>query len=199
MKYVIVISLVALLGVSQLPIQTTMSDIPVVEEEILVDVKQNPVVVDATEVDLFEEDTTVEPQYEIVLNEDEIIALAKMAWGEARGTSDMEVAATMWCVLNRVDDSGDSIIEVITAPYQFVGYGSWCPVEDRLYNLAVDVLTRWQKEKQGASPEEVGRVLPAEYLWFHGDGQRNHFRDSFTGGTRWNWDCENPYETEEVA
>lgn len=138
----------------------------------------------------------IEPMYNIVINEEDVIHLAKMSWGEARGCSDMEVAATMWCVLNRVDKSGDSIIEVITAPNQFTGYGEWCPVEDRFYNLAVDVLTRWQMEKQGATAEEVGRVLPAEYLFFHGEGGRNHFRDSFTNGNIWDWNCTNPYETE---
>ena len=34
------------------------------------------------------------------------IALAKMVWGEARGCSTTEQAATIWCVLNRYD-SGD--------------------------------------------------------------------------------------------
>ena len=34
------------------------------------------------------------------------VALAKMVWGEARGCSTTEQAATIWCVLNRYD-SGD--------------------------------------------------------------------------------------------
>lgn len=144
------------------------------------------------------EPEVVEPQYDIVINEDESIALAKMAWGEARGCSDMEIAATMWCVLNRADNRGQSIIKVITAPGQFHGYGKWCPVEDRFYNLAVDVLTRWQMEKQGASPEEVGRVLPKEYEYFHGNGKVNKFRDHYKHkkANYWDWSYPNPYETE---
>lgn len=55
--------------------------------------------------------------------EEEVIVLAKMLWGEARGIpSDTEKAACIWCVLNRVDNGMGSIVEVVTAPYQFVGY-----------------------------------------------------------------------------
>lgn len=137
------------------------------------------------------------PVYDIVIVEDEVIALAQMAWGEARGCSDVEIAATMWVVLNRADNWNKSVLEVVTAPMQFHGYSPYHPVEDRLYDLAVDVLTRWQMEKQGASAEEVGRVLPQEYMWFHGDGVANHFRTSWQGGITWDWSLPNPYETED--
>lgn len=146
-------------------------------------------------------ETTVEvtePHYEIVINEYEAIALARMAWGEARGCDTMEIAATMWCVLNRVDAWGGTVLRVVTAPSQFHGYSKKHPVEDHLYDLAVDVLTRWQMEKQGASPEEVGRVLPPQYLYFHGDGRHNHFRTHYKHkkATYWDWSYPNPYETE---
>ena len=131
--------------------------------------------------------------YEVVLEEAEIVALAKMAWGEARGCTDVEIAATMWCVLNRVDAWGDEIVETVTAPYQFVGYRDSNPVEEHLYDLAVDVLPRWQIEKQGATAEEVGRVLPPQYLFFHGDGKHNYFRDAYRNGNVWDWGLPNPY------
>ena len=50
----------------------------------------------------------------------EVEALAKMLYGEARGiASDMEKAACVWCVLNRVDDPRfpDTVLEVLEAPY----------------------------------------------------------------------------------
>lgn len=180
-KTILAISLAAAMLIpngGNLAIQADDTVTPVVSDELVISVNR------------------VKPDYDIIINHSEAQALAMMAWGEARGCSDMEVAATMWCVLNRVDETGDSIIEVITAPNQFLGYGEWCPVEDRFYHLAVDVLTRWQIEKQGASPEEVGRVLPQEYMWFSGDGKHNYFRDSFINGNRWDWNCDNPYETE---
>lgn len=139
-----------------------------------------------------------EPDYEIVLDENELIALAKMAWGEARGCSTMEIAATMWTVLNRVDTYGQSIVEVVTAPYQFYGYSASHPLDDSLYELAKDVITRWQMEKQGASEEEVGRVLPSNYLYFRGDGEHNYFSTEYDNFYHtWDWSYPNPYETEE--
>lgn len=139
----------------------------------------------------------VEPEYEITINEDEVIALAQTVWGEARGCTTMEQAAVIWCVLNRADTWNKSVLDIITAPKQFHGYSPYYPVEDELYELAVDVLTRWQMEKQGASFEEVGRVLPKEYIYFGGDGKHNYFRveyDKFEN--LWDWSYPNPYELE---
>lgn len=50
-------------------------------------------------------------------------------------------------------------------------------------------------EGYGASADDVGRVLPADYLFFEGDGQHNHFRKGYikTGET-WGWTLESPYE-----
>lgn len=146
------------------------------------------------------ETVEVVPQYDISINEAEAIALAKMAWGEARGCSDTEIAATMWCVLNRVDSRGyamgGDVLHVVTFPYQFLGYRAHNPVDERIYDIAVDVLTRWQMEKQGAPAEEVGRVLPQEYMWFYGDGKANHFKDAYKDANIWDWSLPSPYETE---
>lgn len=77
-----------------------------------------------------------EPEYEMYFTEADVVALARMLYGEARG----------------------------------------CTVLDRLYAVALDVLTRWSMEKQGA---EVQRELPSGYLWFTGDGETNHFREDY--------------------
>lgn len=155
--------------------------------------EDDPIIVRAKEIWSMEEQSNVKQNYNIVINETDVIVLAKMAWGEARGCSDMEVAATMWCVLNRVDNWGGTVSSVVTSPNQFSGYADWCPVEERFYNLAVDVLISWQKEKQGAPPEEVGRVLPKDYMYFSGDGRHNYFRNSYSNGTVWDWSLPNPY------
>jgi len=58
-------------------------------------------------------------------DEAEVEMLARVIWGEARGIpSDMEKAAVVWCVLNRVDADAwpDTVAEVVTQPYQFTGY-----------------------------------------------------------------------------
>lgn len=53
------------------------------------------------------------------------------------------------------------------------GYSADYPVLPELATLAADVLKRYHAEKNGE--ENVGRVLPAEYLYFTGDGRNNHF------------------------
>lgn len=130
-----------------------------------------------------------EPVVEISEYEAELIA--KTLYGECRGCADMDQAAVVWCILNRADNSGQSVEQVITSPNQFMGYSPYNPVEERLYNLAADVLRRHELEKQGVT--EAGRILPKEYLWFAGDGSRNHFRDSYSSGNVWDWSLPNPY------
>ncbi len=128
-------------------------------------------------------------------SESDAVMLAKLIYTEARGVeSRMEKAAVVWTVLNRVDDGGSTVRQVVTAPYQFA-YSEDAPTsycgEDFLA-LARDVLGRWSMEKDGAT--DTGRVLPAGYLWFSGDGVHNYFRNSYTVGTRWDWSLENPYD-----
>lgn len=126
----------------------------------------------------------------------EVEMLARVIWGEARGIpSDMEKAAVVWCILNRVDADGwpDTVAEVVTQPYQFAGYSPDYPATEELKAVAADVLTRWEREKQGGG--DVGRVLPAEYVFFTGDGAHNHFRTEYRGGTFWDWSLKNPYSS----
>ena len=125
----------------------------------------------------------------------EVEALAKMLYGEARGiASDMEKAACVWCVLNRVDDPRfpDTVLEVLEAPYQFAGYSADYPVLPELATLAADVLKRYHAEKNGE--ENVGRVLPVEYLYFTGDGRNNHFTIGWKDAETWDWSLQNPYD-----
>lgn len=118
------------------------------------------------------------PEYEMYFTEADVIALAKMLYGEARGCTADNQMKCVWCVLNRVDDPRfpNTIIGAVSAPGQFYGYNPDFPVWDNLYAVALDVLTRWSKEKQGA---EVVRELPSGYLWFTGDGETNHFREDY--------------------
>lgn len=116
-----------------------------------------------------------EPEYEMYFTEADVIALAQMLYGEARGCTLLNQQQCVWCVLNRVDDARfpDSIIGVVSQPGQFYGYSADFPVWDNLYAVALDVVQRWAAEKQGA---EVVRELGSEYLWFTGDSVENHFR-----------------------
>lgn len=140
--------------------------------------------------------TSSVPEIEIHVDETEATYIAKTIWGEARGCSKMEQAAVAWCILNRVDSDlpyiPNDIKGVVTQKDQFHGYNKNFPVDEDIYNLAVDVIERWQREKLG--DENVGRVLPKEYLFFYGDGKHNHFTKGWKDKETWDWSLENPYE-----
>lgn len=122
----------------------------------------------------------------------EVELIGRTIWGEAGGVkSEAERAAVAWCILNRVDAYQQSIEEVVTAPMQFQGYRPTGDCPEQHLELAADVLKRWHAEKNGA--EEVGRTLPAEYLYFLGDGERNHFSIEFLSAETWGWSLESPY------
>lgn len=126
---------------------------------------------------------------------EEVETLAKIVYQEARGIKeDSHKAAVVWCILNRVDDGywGDNIVDVATYPNAF----AWVPdtpVEEELVDLVVDVVTRWNHEKEGLS--DVGRTLPKEYLYFTGNGSYNHFTKEWKSTDYWDWSLPNPYNS----
>ena len=127
--------------------------------------------------------------------EADVEMLARLIYTEARGVrSKTEQAAVVWVVLNRLDNPNrlqKTIAEVVCAPYQF-DYRPWVPVTDEFKALAVDVLERWQAEKDGQA--DVGRVLPPEYQYFEGWGGRNWFSAEWKSGEFWGWGLASPYE-----
>lgn len=144
---------------------------------------------------------TLHPQAPIrfvaCVTDDEITKAAKTVWAEARGIeSRMEQAAVVWCFLNRVDAFGDSLGKIVTAENQFAYSEESGTVDDfgrDLKELVRDVVERWEREKNGET--DVGRVLPSDYLWFGGDGERNWFRDGFMDFTNiWDWSLPDPYK-----
>lgn len=146
--------------------------------------------------DLPEREYAAEPLVEEVVWPDDttVNAVAKVLWHEARGVpSDTEVACVVWTACNRVDAGlAGTVLEAVTAPGQYA-YDPDAPVEPRLESLAQDVLLRWAREKNGQ--DQVGRVLPADFMWFHGDGEHNWFRNQYRGGDTWYYTLESPYET----
>ena len=191
------------------------------DEEIERPVDEEPIIEDTTEVnnettevevetsntvipeDVIESDDSVEAEVPTTpiesVNRDDAIMLAKLVYGEARGVYSLtEQACVMWTVLNRVDAGyGDTIAEVITAPGQYYYSSSFGTIDGYgrdLVALAEDVLTRWYREKAGET--DVGRVLPADYLWFHGDGEHNWFRNAYQSPyDKWYYSWPSPYES----
>lgn len=137
-----------------------------------------------------------ETNYMKFYTDNDAVMLAKVTFCEARGISNkVELACIMWTILNRYDAGyASSISGVILAPNQFAYRSSAPMVNDYgvdLLELAYDILDRWNREKNGET--DVGRVLPANYLWYSGDGRHNYFRDAFRGGNRWNYSLPSPY------
>lgn len=124
------------------------------------------------------EQTEAPVYYEMYFTEDDVAAVAKMLWGEARGCARDNQIKCAWIVVNRVDDERfpDTIQGVLSQPHQFHGYDPTYPVADELYSIAFDVLTRWSYEKQGIP---VRRELPCSFLWFTGNGRENIFREVY--------------------
>ena len=122
--------------------------------------------------------TVKEPEYEMYYTDADVVAIAKMLYGESRGCSIDNQQKAVWCVLNRVDADGfpDTIIGVLSQPNQFHGYSMAFPVCDELTAVAEDVVTRWSLEKQGIA---VNRELPKSYLYFTGTGRENIFREAY--------------------
>lgn len=112
-------------------------------------------------------------------DEAEVLALARTLYGECRGCSELQQRAVCWCIFNRVDDPRfpDTVLGVITQRSQFFGYSPSNPVWDSLYAVAYDCLVDWH--------DGVERVLEPEYLYFYGDGSRNHFTTAWQGGEEW--------------
>ena len=127
-----------------------------------------------------------------------ITVCAQMIFGEGNNVSVTEQAAILWTACNRVDSDDsyypDDLMGVITQDYQFCGYSPDNPVTEDLKALAVDVLTRWERERDGEV--DVGRVLPKDYCFFTGDGQENYFRSTYEDtGEYWQWELPSPYES----
>lgn len=137
------------------------------------------------------EETT--QKYVTYFTDNNVKDMAKVLYRECGGVSSKtEQACVAWCVLNRVDQNGSSIYKELRAPNQFAFYES-TEVKDDMLDLARDVLTRWNDEKNGKN--DVGRVLPPEYTYFHGDGVHNYFRNAFSGDyDTWDYSLNSPYE-----
>ena len=128
---------------------------------------------------------------------EDAVMIAKVVYSEARGVrSQTQQACVVWVILNRVDAHNESIYNIITARGQFAWNKNAPTVDDRgrdLVELALDVLGRWEAEKNGE--ENVGRVLPSTYMYFHGKGGENHFREQFLVYKYWDYSLPTPYDT----
>ena len=136
---------------------------------------------------------TVDPDLPLCYTEADVVDIAKVLYRECRGQkSRTEQACVAWVICNRADARNATIHDVVRAPGQFA-WNEDTPVLDDLYELAEDVLIRWDSEHRGGVL--VGRVLPREYQWFHGAEGHNWFKSAYKGGAIWDYSLESPYRT----
>lgn len=149
--------------------------------------------------------------YRVKKHETLIQVLAKTVTQEIGGLSDasshstanMERAAVIWCILNRVDHNYDTAVcgeelakyisQTTKSPDQFA-YCYSSSIFTGTEEISVDVLIRWMLEKYGY---ESGRVLPSNYRYFGGHSGHNHFRTTYNTrkATYWDWSLPDPYKT----
>ena len=109
--------------------------------------------------------------------------VGRAIWGEAGGVQDeAQRAAVVWCACNRADAWGMDIWDVLNVG-AFHGLAIQGDVPAEHVELARDVLARWALEAEGWV--DVGRTLPEQYLYFEGDGVRNHYSTEYGGGEYW--------------
>lgn len=115
------------------------------------------------------------------LNEREVQMIANMMYGVSQGKNVPEKRAVVWCVLNRVRSNlfPDTVYEVIMERKQFPAYRDTNLLLDENLTIVREVVAQWHAEQCGASAEDVGRILPTNYLYFDGNGWRNYFSKTY--------------------
>jgi len=133
----------------------------------------------AGELYLLQEDERLEeaPYIPRRWTEDCVVVISRMVWGEGRGVSRNEQKLIVWTVINRLENGryGSSLIGVVRARGQFHGYSSRFPVTEEIREMVIEVLEAWDRG-------EAAKVYPPfaqtpYYLYFHGDGRHNWFRE----------------------
>lgn len=110
-------------------------------------------------------------------SQEELDMLCRVVYGEAGGCSPEEQALVVGCVLNRVKTWNKSIEEVVTEPYQFIGYSADNPITDDIQEVVESVLDMFSRGEP--APELAPYTTSPNYLFFYGDGTHNWFREEF--------------------
>ena len=121
-----------------------------------------------------------------VITEKEETKLVQMLYGEERTHSFRERAAVIWHTFNRVDSplEANSVNKDITHSH-YSGYLTSNPKKDWAIWIVRDVTWRYACEQLGY--EDVGRVLPPDYLYMAMHKGHNRFRTKYRGGSYYDW------------
>lgn len=105
--------------------------------------------------------------------DEEVQAIARTIAGECYEDKTEDKRKVAEVIVNRVSAGfGDTVMEVVSTPYQFNGYYSQSrEISENDFAVAKEVLTRWYEN--GCEPL-------SEYLYFTaGDNRENEFRKEY--------------------
>ena len=108
---------------------------------------------------------------------EEVTLVCQTVYGEARGCSKEEQQLVVWCICNRVDYSGTSVKQVVTADRQFHGYDPKHPVTEEIFENVTEVLEAWSRNEEALVYEPYATTT--EYRYFYGDGRHNWYREEW--------------------
>ena len=108
---------------------------------------------------------------------EEVTLVCQTVYGEARGCSKEEQQLVVWCICNRVDYSGTSVKQVVTADRQFHGYDPKHPVTAEIFENVTEVLEAWSRNEEALVYEPYATTT--EYRYFSGDGRHNWYREEW--------------------
>ena len=108
---------------------------------------------------------------------EEVTLVCQTVYGEARGCSKEEQQLVVWCICNRVDYSGTSVKQVVTADRQFHGYDPDNPVTEEIFENVTEVLEAWSRNEEALVYEPYATTT--EHRYFYGDGRHNWYREEW--------------------
>jgi hypothetical protein len=122
---------------------------------------------------------TIQAEGEPTYTEHEIVMLAQMVWGEARGCTADEQRLVVWTAFQRVDADGfgGTVEAVLTAYGAFAGYRDSNPVDDDIRALCAEEAAKWARGEEPPTMEPYAPTKP--YHYFDGDGRHNWFREGW--------------------
>lgn len=108
---------------------------------------------------------------------EEVTLVCQTVYGEARGCSKEEQQLVVWCICNRVDYSGTSVKQVVTADRQFHGYDPKHPVTPEIFENVTEALEAWSRNEEALVYAPYATTT--EYRYFYGDGRHNWYREEW--------------------
>lgn len=112
---------------------------------------------------------------------EEAEAVAKVLYGTARGNTETDQRAVVWCIINRCESDRypDTIQGVCSQEKQWMGYSDSNPIVRDLYDVAYEELTTWH--------EGGYRMIAPDFLFLSWSSKEIVLRTQFeeNGATRY--------------